>query len=293
MNVAYAKRMKALFTRADEALTKIALSFSESDDRKFFWAEQAHRLLSPASLWTVSRHRFPLKHRGEWAKLLSAARHQAAQWKTSVVPAIERGAQPPSFKTFLSVAVFCKFVELRWEAESKIRSSSIPEDFPNVLCHAFYLDRLLASDRWLKLLIGKPIVGVSEQVLWSSHRQVMASLIGEANVVFSEEVGRHNLESADMTLKLIMQWTHHLSQTCRFCGSPMVKQWGIQDPEGKLHGDKHVVIYTMPEDTEPISNGRSGATEKYCADECRELAKRMKDGEAKKRERERKREQQT
>lgn len=292
MKVAYAERMKALFVRADKTLTRIALSFSKPDDREFFWDEQAHRLLNPTALWKGSMQRFPLKHQSEWARLLSKAKQQAKQWNDSVVPAICNGKQPPSFQTFVSVALYCKFVELRWAAEKKVRSSRIAEDFPDRLCQAYYLDRLLVTDRFLKIRLGAPNVGASEERAWTCYRNKMASLIAEANAVFSEEVGHHDLDSASSTLEFIMKWTHHLLQNCRWCGSPIDKQWAIRDPEGNLHDDKHVVVYTMPEDTEPVSTGRSGATEKYCGDKCRELAKRMKDGEAKKRERERKREQQ-
>lgn len=292
MKVAYAERMKALFVRADEILTRSALSFYDPEDREFFWIEQAHRLLSPAALWKISSQRFPLEHRPEWASLLSKAGHQATQWDDSVVPAIRSGTQPPSFETFVAVALYCKFVELRWAAAEKVRSIRIAEDFPDLLCHAFYLDRLLASDRFLKIRLGARIVGASEQLLWSCYREIMASLIAEANVAFSEEVGHHNLDSASRTAALIMQWPHHLLQSCRWCGGPIDRSWAIRDSEGKLHDDKHVTVVTMPDDTKPISTGRSGATGKYCGDECRKRAKRMKDGAAKKRERERKREQQ-
>jgi hypothetical protein len=284
--------MKALFVEADETLVNIALSFCDPEEREFFWSEQAHRLLSPAALSKVSMRRFPLKHRQEWARLLSSARDQAAQWDDSVVPAIRKGTRPPSFETFVAVALYCKFVELTWAAEDKVRSARIPEHFPDILCHAFYLDRLLASDRYLQLRLGASIVTASAQLVWPCYCEIMARLIAEANLAFSEEIGDHDLDSASRTAAFIMQWTHHLLQSCRWCGRPIVRPWAIRDSEGKLFKDKLVIVATMPEDTKPISAGRSGATEKYCGDECRKRAKRVMDGEAKKRERQRKREQQ-
>lgn len=294
--------METRFEKADCLVIRYVSNLTRGEARQELW-DDIHRFLAPEQLYNPVRYRFPLKEREVYEEVIDRAGYARPAYGLLRENLIKGAKIEPISFTFPLVHAYVIFVKVVWaSAQVNKIDLRVPEEFPDILGYALFLDRLLVVERWIKLSDMYHLAPTaSEGVNNDRFLEESLDLRVDALDLFGQNVGHcfPPLDQADRTFSVVTTWRDHLLNSCQQCFRPLYRSWEIELPneQEKLANNetdegvskrKMVTCITMPGNVTPLSEA-SGRPERYCGESCRRTAKQEQDRNSKRHARERER----